>query len=44
MFTIALAIVSAFIAGNLLIGNGPVWAAITLYWVIVTIKNFKDLL
>lgn len=44
MFSIALAIVSAFIAGNLLIGNGPVWPAITLYWVIVTIKNFKDLL
>jgi hypothetical protein len=44
MLIIALAIVSAFVAGNLIIGNGPVWPAITLYWVILAIKNFKDLL
>lgn len=43
MVSIALLIISAFIAGNLLIGNGPVWPAIALYWLIVALKYLADL-
>lgn len=40
---VALAIISGFIAGNLLAGNGPIWPAITLYWILVTVKLFGDI-
>ena len=39
----ALMIIAGFIAGNLLAGRGPVWPAIALYWLIVTVRYLMDL-
>ena len=39
---ILLMIISGYVAVNLLLGNGPRWPAITLYWVVLTIKNALD--
>ena len=39
---IVLAVIAGYVAVNLLIGNGPRWNAITLYWVMVTIKNVLE--
>ena len=39
---ILLMIISGYVAVNLMLGNGPRWNAITMYWVVLTIKNALD--
>lgn len=43
IYTILLALIAAIVAGGLLTGFGPIWPAITLYWVVVTVKNVHDI-
>lgn len=33
---------AGYVAINLIIGNGPRWTAITIYWFFVYLKNFMD--
>lgn len=36
---IALMLIAGYVAANLVVGNGPKWEAITLYWLLLTVKN-----
>ena len=40
--TLLLIFLSGYIAVSLLVGRGPRWTAITIYWVVVYTKNFVD--
>jgi len=36
-------VIAGYVWANLAAGNGPVWPAITMYWVVLTLKNAVDL-
>ena len=40
--SVILTALAGYITVNLIIGNGPRWWAITVYWVVVTVKNLMD--
>ena len=42
MLEIGLMLISGYVAANLVMGNGPVWWAISLYWVVLTVKNMVE--
>ena len=40
--SLILTILAFYIAANMIMGNGPIWPAITAYWIVVTVKNALD--
>lgn len=43
ILVLLLMVIAGYVAANLMIGNGPIWPAITLYWAVLTAKNAVDL-
>jgi hypothetical protein len=43
LLVVLLAIIAAYVAINLMQGDGPKWFAITGYWIVLTAKNLVDL-
>ena len=41
-YSFILSCLAGYVAINLMVGNGPRWTAITLYWMVVTTKNVFD--